>query len=95
MPTYGETKAGEQFDFVKESCAELKDLPQAVSAVVPFEEVKNIPGIEIPLRRPVRTFSASNACPDSQDVESARSALEETDDLQPYEEFRKDLRVDE
>jgi hypothetical protein len=75
----------------------LGDVPPnvAVSVRAPWDKVKDLADLSIPLRRPARTKPSREVEQEWSDIEAAKNALADTAGIVSYKDFRGKLKAGE
>jgi hypothetical protein len=67
----------------------------AISTSTPYELIEHLPGMDLPLRRPSRCQPSKEIEQMCVDAEAARNALQDQESMMPYEEFRREIGLNE
>jgi hypothetical protein len=86
---------GKVADKIAAHCVDVEnESGDAISVSTPFDVIRKIANLSIPLRRPKRRCPSRENEQDYLDADAAIKALKDTEGISPYNEFRSELGLD-
>jgi hypothetical protein len=86
---------GKTAEKIAACCVDVDNEPGgAISVSAPFEVIRKVANLSVPLRRPKRRCPSRENEQDYLDADAATEALKDTEGISPYSEFRSELGLD-